>query len=79
MTALDIYKYYREEIRSEHNLLSQRVQWLITCQSFLLTCYTISSTKSGTFNWFACVLPAGAWHRHLADSVFNDFKRDEHD
>ena len=52
----DLYEYIRGEVKHEHNLLSARVAWYITCQSFLLTVYDLSYTNSRGPNWFSNLL-----------------------
>jgi hypothetical protein len=36
------YVFLREEIRHQHNLINQRLSWLVSSQAFLLTAFAIS-------------------------------------
>ena len=49
----ELFRYFRSEIQHEHTLLMGRVTWYITCQSFLLTIYAVSSIQAGCHNWFS--------------------------
>ena len=49
----ELFRYFRDEIKHEYTLLTGRVTWYITCQSFLLTVYAISYANSGGRNWFS--------------------------
>ena len=51
--AWELFQYFRGEVKHEHALLTGRVTWYITCQSFLLTVYAISYANSGGHNWFS--------------------------
>jgi hypothetical protein len=48
----DFFEYIRSEIKHEHDLLTSRVTWYITCQSFLLTVYGVTFSRAGA-NWFS--------------------------
>lgn len=45
------YQMIREEIRSEHSLIANRLTWYVTSQSFLVTAFAIS--RGNGFAWFA--------------------------
>ena len=49
----ELFRYYRSEAQYEHGVLTGRVTWLITCQSFLVAAYTVSYTRLGQPNWFS--------------------------
>jgi hypothetical protein len=51
--AWELFQYFRSEIKHEHALLTGRVTWYITCQSFLLTVYAISYSNCRGYNWFS--------------------------
>ncbi len=51
------YQQIRDEIHSEHALLSNRLTWYVTSQSFLVTAFTISRANGFTwYPWFASLL-----------------------
>jgi hypothetical protein len=58
-TAWDVFQAIRKETHQEHALLMGRVSWYITCQSFLLTIYAITSTHTGKWNAFSNQLLPG--------------------
>jgi len=43
---LDYYRVLREQIQHEDNLLTQRLNWFLTSQSFLFTAYTIAAVNT---------------------------------
>lgn len=49
----ELFRYFRSEVQYEHGVLTGRVTWLITCQSFLVAAYTVSYTRLGQPNWFS--------------------------
>jgi hypothetical protein len=49
----ELFQYFRGEIKHEYALLTGRVTWYITCQSFLLTVYAISYANCRGHNWFS--------------------------
>jgi hypothetical protein len=49
----ELFRYVRAEVQHEYSLLMGRVTWYITCQSFLLTIYTISYANRPGPNWFS--------------------------
>ena len=49
----ELFQYFLGEIKHEHALLTARVTWYITCQSFLLTVYAISYANCRGWNWFS--------------------------
>ncbi|MDB6064129.1 MAG: hypothetical protein JWR26_337 [Pedosphaera sp.] len=38
----EAYVFLREEIRHQHNLINQRLSWLVSSQAFLLTAFAIA-------------------------------------
>lgn len=58
-TAWEVFQAIRKETHQEHALLMGRVTWYITCQSFLLTIYAITSTRAGKWNAFSNQLLPG--------------------
>jgi hypothetical protein len=54
--AWEFFEYVRGETKHEHSLLTGRVTWYITCQSFLLTVYAVSYCNSKAPNWFSNLL-----------------------
>jgi hypothetical protein len=54
--AWELFEYIRSESKHEHSLLTGRVTWYITCQSFLLTIYVISYVNSKGSSWFSNLL-----------------------
>lgn len=55
--AMDIVNFYRDEVKFEFSLLGQRLAWYVTCQSFLLTSFTISfNNKFSSTNWLQYVI-----------------------
>jgi len=51
------YQQIREEIRAEHVLISNRLTWYVTSQSFLVSAFAISCGSGFTwFKWFPAVL-----------------------
>ena len=51
--AWQLFQYFRGEIKHEYALLTSRLTWYITCQSFLLTTYAISYSNCRGYNWFS--------------------------
>jgi hypothetical protein len=54
--AWELFEYVRSESKHEHSLLTGRVTWYITCQSFLLTAYAVSYANNKGPNWFSNLL-----------------------
>lgn len=51
------YQNIRDEIRSEHNLISSRLNWYVTAQSFLIIAFAIAEGTAFTwFVWFSRAL-----------------------
>ncbi len=51
------YRQIREEVRAEHALLSNRLTWYATSQSFLVTAFTISRANGFTWHpWYSTLL-----------------------
>src|SRR2546430_16780936 len=51
------YEKIREEIRSEHALIANRLTWYVTSQSFRVTAFAISRGAGFTwFHWFSTLL-----------------------
>ena len=42
MNDVDVLDAIRDEIQAEHSLISHRMTWLVTSQSFLMTAYAVS-------------------------------------
>ncbi len=55
-SAWEMFQFLRKEIQHEHSLLSGRVSWLITSQSFLLTIFAVMTEKNQTWTWFPNLL-----------------------
>ncbi|MEP2776171.1 MAG: hypothetical protein ABJQ29_15075 [Luteolibacter sp.] len=54
---IDRLKFYRNECSFEFGLLSSRVTWFVTCQSFLIVPMAISmGYPTASFNWLAGIL-----------------------
>ncbi|MEB3317399.1 MAG: hypothetical protein VKO39_04590 [Cyanobacteriota bacterium] len=51
--AWEVFQFIRKETHQEHVLLMGRVTWYITCQSFLLTIYAVTSLHSCEWNAFS--------------------------
>lgn len=53
-TQIDVLRFCREEIRHEFSLLSVRMTWYVTCQSFLITAFAIFAANNflKSFPWF---------------------------
>jgi hypothetical protein len=45
------YQQIREEIRAEHALISNRLTWYVTSQSFLVSAFAIS--RGSGFQWYS--------------------------
>jgi len=54
--ALELLKFYRDEIKQEFNLIAHRLTWYVTCQSFLLTAFAISKGNLPGGRWFPAYL-----------------------
>jgi hypothetical protein len=51
------YRQIRDEIRAEHALVSNRLTWYATSQSFLVTAFTISRANGFTWHsWYSTML-----------------------
>ena len=51
------YQHIREEIRGEHSLITNRLTWYVTSQSFLVTAFAISRGSGFTWHhWFSTTL-----------------------
>ena len=71
MDDYQILQAMRSEIQSEHTLLSHRMTWYVTSQSFLMTAYAIAWGKGHEIAWKAffqngipllgVLLSIGAW------------------
>src|SRR5208283_3517353 len=44
LNEIQVLEFYRKELMHEFNLLSHRVSWFITCQSFLIAAFTLCAT-----------------------------------
>jgi hypothetical protein len=61
-TQIDVLRFCREEIRHEFALLSVRMTWYVTCQSFLITAFAIFTANNflKSFPWFnLCIAVLG--------------------
>ncbi len=57
MTPESEYQKIREEIRSEHALIANRLTWYVTSQSFLVSAFAISCGSGFTWHhWFPTLL-----------------------
>jgi hypothetical protein len=51
------FQTFRDEIKSEHNLIASRLNWYVTAQSFLIIAFAIAEATGFTwFRWFSRVL-----------------------
>jgi len=51
------YQQIRDETRSEHTLIANRLTWYVTSQSFLVTAFAISRGSGFTWHhWFSTTL-----------------------
>ncbi len=67
-TQTDVLRFCREEIRHEFSLLSVRMTWYVTCQSFLITAFAIFAANNflKTFPWFnLCIAVLGITTSYL--------------
>ena len=59
---VDVLRFCREEIRHEFALLNTRITWYVTCQSFLITAFSILAANNlvKNFPWFnLCIAVLG--------------------
>ncbi len=63
LNAKDILHLVHQEIHYEHSLISHRMTWYVTSQSFLMASFTIAASNSGTLKahtrlfWLAIFIP----------------------
>ena len=51
------FQMIRDEVKAEHTLISSRLAWYVTSQSFLMTAFAISRGAGFRwFSWFSAVL-----------------------
>ena len=51
MNNKDIFEYIHTEIHREHDLISNRMSWYATSQSFLLTAFAITGSQNHNYQW----------------------------
>lgn len=57
MNPVFVYDKIREEIRTEYGLITSRLTWFVTSQSFLVSAFAISQANGFRwFPWFATLL-----------------------
>ncbi len=58
MDARERLTLLREEIHFEHQLISNRMNWYLTSQSFLMTAFAIAGGAGHPYGWLTSLLPS---------------------
>src|SRR5262245_55792974 len=58
MDARERLTLLREEIHFEHQLISNRMNWYLTSQSFLMTAFAIAGGRDHPYGWLTALLPS---------------------
>lgn len=53
MNLKEIFEIVHREIQHEHNLISNRMSWYVTSQSFLMAAFAVSGGANHSFQWLA--------------------------
>ena len=53
MNSKEIFEIVHREIQHEHNLISSRMSWYVTSQSFLMAAFAVSGGANHSFQWLA--------------------------
>lgn len=53
MNSKEIFEIVHREMHHEHNLISNRMSWYVTSQSFLMAAFAVSGGANHSFHWLA--------------------------
>ena len=49
----ELYELVDQEVHREHSLISHRMTWYVTSQSFLMAAFAVSSSQNHSFKWLS--------------------------
>jgi len=58
LTPADKFRLVHEEIHREHGLISNRVNWYVTSQSFLVAAFALCGDPNYRFDWMGWLIPS---------------------
>ena len=53
LKSKELYELIDQEVHREHNLISNRMTWYVTSQSFLMAAFAVSGSSNHKFEWLS--------------------------
>lgn len=53
LNSKELYELIDQEVHREHNLISNRMTWYVTSQSFLMAAFAVSGSQNHSFKWLS--------------------------